>query len=345
MHPEWHDYLLARGATIVDGVVVGFDAAAASDPRTELICDLSHHAIISVSGTDADEFLQGQLTNDLRQLSEQCSQLSAWCSPKGRVLAIFRIIRREGKLYLLLPRDLLARVLQRLRMYILRADVQVDDASDEMVRFGIQGSAAQQALQDSCGDAPASDHQVRACGELSLVRVPGEVPRFEVIGPLPPAQALWEALASSVAAVAAQCWALGDILAGIPSIDADSSDQYLPQMLNLELLGSVSFDKGCYAGQEIVARTQHLGRLKRRMYGAHIVASPPPPQGTPIFDAGAPAKASVGKILIALPASGSDTAALVVLGIDHAQSVDLRIGDSGGPRLVLRPLPYLPLQP
>jgi folate-binding protein YgfZ len=207
------------------------------------IFDLRHFALISVHGDDAEDFLQGQLTNDVGEVTATRAQLSAWCSPKGRVLTCFLVFRHDGRLLLQLPDTLLEQTLKRLRMYVLRAKAILESADDSLARFGLVGEDAASCLRDLLGDLPEHADDVRRFEHVTIIRLRGGRPRYEIVG----AQLL-------------------DIEAGIANIGPDTSDSFVPQMINLDRIGGVSFTKGCYVGQEIVARTQHLGRIKRRMY-------------------------------------------------------------------------------
>ncbi len=232
--------------------------------------DLSHLGLIAVGGPEAVDFLQGQVSNDLRELSDSHSQLSSHCSAKGRMLANFRVLRIEESLFLVLPRSQKQTLLKRLRMFLLRAKATIDDASDALVCFGIVGNCADDALGELFGALPSGDNDITSAGAATLIRVPGAVPRYLFIGPAEQAQALWQRAAEQAVEANADLWALHDIRAGIPTVLPETSDAFVPQMVNMQLIDGVSFTKGCYTGQEVVARMQYLGKLKRRMYSAEV---------------------------------------------------------------------------
>src|SRR5688500_10410183 len=203
---------------------------------------LSRYGLLSVTGEDAREFLHAQLTNDIRNLRADRAVLAGWCSAKGRLLASFLVIPSPQGFLLQLARDLAAPVAKRLTMFVLRAKVKVADESERW---------AQDGLWDM--DSTAAD--VAWSGAVGTVRV-GER-RYLQLGPLE------EMLAASTARE--EEWALQEIRAGRPLISAATQDQFVPQMVNFEKLGAVDFQKGCYPGQEIVARAQYRGQVKRRM--------------------------------------------------------------------------------
>ncbi|NIQ25330.1 MAG: folate-binding protein, partial [Gammaproteobacteria bacterium] len=232
------------------------------------ICDLSHRALIAVEGEDAFSFLQGQLTCDMNEISGERSRLAAWCSPKGRVLALFRLLRLESGFLLELPKAQLETTLLRLSMYVLRARVSLEPVSDDFLQVGLAGGSASELIAKRYGSAPELPDQVATAGGNRIIRLRGDPPRFQFIGAAPDAKALWESAAGLLTPAGFAAWSLLGILAGVP--EEVGGDEHLPQMINLDVLEGLSFTKGCYVGQEIIARTHHLGRLKRRMY---VIAS------------------------------------------------------------------------
>jgi folate-binding protein YgfZ len=280
MNPDWQAFLSARGASIIDdggandGAATFPGASAEAEPGCALT-DLSHLGLLAVGGPEATDFLQGQVSNDVRELSDTHSQFSSHCSPKGRMLANFRLLRIEDSLFLVLPRAQVPTLHKRLKMFVLRAQVTVDDASDALVCFGITGTCTDAALSNLFGDLPTGDNDLRRAGDSALVRVGGAVPRYLYIGPTADARALWEAAAGAGAVEThPNLWALHDIRAGLPTVWPETADAFVPQMTNMQRIDGVSFHKGCYTGQEVVARMQYLGKLKRRMYLAEVSAAP-----------------------------------------------------------------------
>ncbi len=341
MDKKWREFLTDRGATIVEDQVACFDHSVPRPANTnDRIVDLSHRALIAVRGADAVRFLQGQLTSDVHEVSDRHTQLSAWCSPKGRVLAVLRVLARGPVIYLECPRDLCPSLIQRLRLYVLRAAVHIEDASDELVRVGVRGSAALRFLERDLGKLPRAVNDAALINQLSAVRIQAAPDRFELIGPSGPMRALWTSLEEVALPTTGDAWALADIEAGIPEIRSNTVDEYLPQMLNLDLIGGVSFTKGCYVGQEIVARTQHLGRLKRRMYRFHCDATDPPPPGAAIVGPARDEPKAVGRVLTAERDPGGGAEALVVMSMSDAGRQGLHVGSLQGTLVEPRPLPY-----
>lgn len=280
MNTDWQTYLDDSGAPA--------DIAGIGD-HPLLLSDLSQLGLIAAQGPDAANFLQGQFSNDVSEVSERHSQLNAYCSPKGRLLAVFTLFLRAGVYYLLLPQDILDAALKRLRMYVLRAQVTLSNASDRLIRIGVFGPDAVARVTALLGNPPSEDNEVAQIqhpdGLLTVLRLPGTVQRFVIIGELAGIKALWGALQPNALHVRADYWKLLNIRAGLPNIHTATMDTFVPQMVNLDLLGGLSFTKGCYPGQEIVARTHHLGSIKRRMVRAWTDAPDPPVPGDTLYTA------------------------------------------------------------
>ncbi|HEB77145.1 MAG TPA: folate-binding protein [Methylothermaceae bacterium] len=279
---------------------------------------------IAVAGADAFTFLQGQATCDMRQITPGRSRLGAFCNPQGRVVATFRILAQDEGYLLLLAADLLEPVIRRLQMYVLRAKVSIQTADVGLA--GIGGMAAR-----LFPDLPEEANTVTRIGELNWVRIADPEPRWLVVGDFPCVEQLRQRLAttSGIATMDESYWSLREIRSGIPTIHRATSEKFLPQMLNLELLGGVSFNKGCYTGQEVIARSQFRGQVKRRLYhlGGPLPHTPAP--GDPLVDQGN----SVGQVIDAAPA-GTFVEFLAVIRCDRAHSSTVRL--KAAPETALR---------
>ena len=300
------------------------------------ITDLSHFGLIRVSGTDSRTFLQGQLTNDINAVTPELAQLSSYCSPKGRMLGSFWIFQRGDDLFLQLPRDRLEAIRKRLQMFVMRSQVTLADASGELARFGLAGDCAQALLPF----APAAEKASLTRDELTVIRLPGDRPRFEVVGPPDALTGVWPQMLTRAEQTGAGFWSLMDIRAGIPNVFEDTVEAFVPQMANLQLIGGVSFTKGCYTGQEVVARMQYLGKLKRRMYRARVAEGQPPARGAAVFSPSCESGPGAGRIVDAAASPDGGYEVLAVLQISSADANDLHLGDIDGPPLQLMELPY-----
>jgi hypothetical protein len=334
----WIDFLRSRGASLEGATVSAFgdpggELAAARDDA--VACDLAPLSSLAIEGPDAAAFLQGQFTNDVDSLAAGASQFSAWCSPKGRVLTNF-LLRRSGAdaFEMLLPSALLEPVRKRLGMFVLRSKVTLSDVSHAAVRVGVGGPAATARVASAFGSAPVL-HRSLAIEGGALIALPG--PRFIALVAPERAEAAWSRL-SATRPAGFPCWQWLTLRAGVPVVTPPTQDQFIPQMLNLDALDGVSFRKGCYAGQEIVARTQYLGRLKERLVLVHVDGEPPP-VGTRLF-ARSFDDQPCGTVINAARAPGGGADLLAVAQTAALASGALRLGAADGAAASLLPLPY-----
>ncbi len=356
MNPTWQSYLLSRNAVIQDGRIVNYGNAAAelgSIRSGTVLADLSHFGLIHFSGDDAQSFLQGQLSCDVRAINPSAGSSAAlygsYCNPKGRMLASFLMWHDSGGYVMQLPPALRAAIQKRLSMYVLRAKVELADSSDALVRFGVAGSHAEALVREILGTVPGSALDVIHGQQGSVICLAQD--RFELIITPEHAPAAWERLSKNALPVGASCWDWLEIKAGIPVITAATQEQFVPQMVNLEAIGGVSFQKGCYPGQEIVARAQYLGKIKRRMFLANI--QPPPVlsavpatsvasvvAGDELFSTDMGEQSS-GMIVNAAsaPEGGFDVLAVIQTSSIEASKIHWKSPD--GPPLEIMPLPYL----
>jgi folate-binding protein YgfZ len=321
MKPEWKEILIDSGAEFDperEHEVASFGNVIRERRATlggTVICDLSHIGLIQAYGEETAAFLQGQFTNNIEEVSATHSQLTAYCTPKGRALATFRAFQRENTLYLTVACDLLEDTLKRLRMFVMRSKVTLEDGNDALVRFGISGNTAEEELTQALGGFPAEVDDVQLLKGITAIRIPGPSPRFELYGELDEMSKLWETLNVRCAPVGANSWRLLDILAGIPTVSLGTKEAYVPQMMNYELIGGVSFKKGCYTGQEVVARMHYLGAPKRRMYRIHFDTDDIPAPGTKLFTNTDDNEQSIGSIVMgaAHPDGGVETLAVILI--------------------------------
>lgn len=231
--------------------------------------DLSQDGLIRVSGTDAVAFLQGQLSTDVEKLTSTSSQFSSWSNAKGRVVTLLRIFRRGDDIYLSLPAAMLASVQKRLGMYVLRSKVKLEDASGALSRLGLVGSDAPGLLRQIGLEAPAVVDGMAETQGIQIIRLHGELPRYLMVGPADAIAALRQGLGSAGAQTGdADAWTLAKIQVGEPTVYPETSEHFVAQMLDLDKLGGIDFKKGCYIGQEVIARAHYRGAVKRHMVRA-----------------------------------------------------------------------------
>ena len=291
------------------------------------IAPISHLGVIRVQGDDAASFLHGQLTNDFALLDLHHARLAAFCSAKGRMQASFIGFKRaHDDILLVLSRDLLAQTLKRLSMFVLRAKAKLSDASADFHLLGLIGNAVPHSEQ-----APWA---LQAGGDTHIVHL------YPAAGQ---ARALWIAPASTAApttTLTAAQWLWSEVASGVATVSQPVYELFVPQMLNYESIGGVNFKKGCYPGQEVVARSQFRGTLKRRAFIVHAEAQLQ--AGTEVF-ATSDAEQAAGTVVQAAPAPQGGWEAIISMQISAAPEA-LMAGSATGSPLTILPLPYTLLE-
>jgi folate-binding protein YgfZ len=339
MNSSWRTAIEQSDGQVCEDGSVAFgeiaDGLAAAQAGT-VVAPLTDIGLIRVSGEDATAFLQNLLTNDTQRQRADQAQYNALCSAKGRMLANF-IEWREGPDYLLqLSRDLHAPILKKLSMFVLRSKVNLSDAGDDYCVMGVAGGDADTVVE-TLGASLQSPMSVAPFADGTVIRL--DERRYQVVARPRAAAAVWQRLATRARAVGTEVWHWLDIVAGIPRITGRTQEEFVPQMANFELIGGVSFKKGCYPGQEIVARTQYLGKLKRRMYLANMNAPDIPQAGDQLYSPDLPEQ-SCGMVVNAAPAPGGGSDLLAVIQMTSADGGDVHLGSADGPRLHFKSLPY-----
>ncbi|MDI3394828.1 folate-binding protein YgfZ [Pseudomonas sp. V98_8] len=296
-------------------------------------CTLSHEGVLAVRGADAGKFLQGQLTCNLNYLSDTRASLGARCTQKGRMQSSFRILLEGDGVLLAMASGLLEPQLADLKKYAVFSKSKLTDESAAWVRFGIE--QGDEALKNLGLELPEdTDSVVRHDGLIAIRVSPG---RAELWVAADQADDIKGKLSAQLSEGELNQWLLGQVRAGIGQVMPSTRELFIPQMLNLQAVGGVSFKKGCYTGQEIVARMQYLGKLKRRLYRLQLVADELPEPGTQLF---APSHgSSIGEVVLAANAAGH-IELLAVLQAEAAEGGDIHLGALDGPALHLLDLPY-----
>jgi folate-binding protein YgfZ len=347
--PAWNAeaverFALAVGARIATDpygptLAVGADAL----PPGAFVAPLAELGVLSVSGEDATRFLHAQLTNDVEHLVPGTARWGGYCSAKGRLMSTFRYWRDDAAILLGVARPLAPSLARRLSMFVLRAKARVVDASDGHALFGLSGEVPAQAAAAAFGlEVPTAEGSASAAGAhlVGLPPMPPDEagaparPRWLLAVPADDAARAWAALTDAAPAVGGAAWRRTEVLAGIPRIVPGTFEQFVPQMLNFESVDGVDFRKGCYPGQEVVARSQYLGKLKRRMFAAHGEGPEPAPGGDVASSGGGE---PCGQVVLAAPdgAGGFD-----LLFESQVAAVEAGPVYAGGTLLAPRPLPY-----
>ncbi len=342
MNSAWQTFLCNHRAVIENNRVIHFGNSATElqDTRTAtVITDLSHYSLLRFSGEDTKTFLQSQLTCDIREINPHRAQYGSYCTPKGRILATFLLWQQGNDFLMQLPTSLAAAIQKRLSMYVLRAKVTLTDASDDWIRIGIAGPHAAALTDTITGTSSGFNQSLQVMHEKEISILYLSQQHIELITTPGNAPELWNRLNQHATAAGAGCWDWLTITTGIPVILPETQEIFLPQMINLDAVGGVSFKKGCYPGQEIVARTQYLGKLKRRMFLAHIDTVQTITAGDALYSSDMADQSSGNIVNAALsPHGGFD-----VLAVIQQSSVDacrIHWQSLQGPTLEISPLPY-----
>lgn len=327
MNEGWRAFLMEQGAKTVTDESVCFDGSG-KDKSTipaGFITPLPGLTLLEITGKDAASFLHGQLTSDLNALISGGHQLSAWCNAKGRVIATFYIYRLKDSYLILLPASLADKFRQRLQMYILRSEVSIHQLEGNHVMIGIHGEGLVKGLVPNSDSASIYD-------SIYFLPLPEpSTPRLIAAGPAEKIQALWKRLTASVTAVDSDYWHLLDIEAVIPWLSESTSERFLPQELNLEQLGGLSYDKGCYPGQEVIARVHYRGKVKQQLLRASVAGDPRPAAGTPLY--GEETEQELGTVLHAVPLTAGTYSLLAVANVDYALNKPVHLQKRDGPVL------------
>lgn len=326
---NWPDFLPQPAVTFDDMTTANF------------ISPLSDLGLIALHGEEAVSFLHNQITNDVAHLDHAQARLAGYCSPKGRLLATFLMWRSGDNILLQLPRSLQATIQKRLQMFVLRSQVKLIDVSDSHVMFGLVGHAVATTLVPWFTAVPTVPYAKIDNNNGSLIRVSDAngIPRYQWITTADVAIAAWPTLIQSLQPVASCAWRLTDIQAGIAHITLPTQEQFVPQMINFEVVGGVNFKKGCYPGQEIVARSQYLGKIKRRAVIATIDAIDVA-AATDVFSSTDPGQ-PCGMIINAERSAPNTSTCLLEIKLAALENGTIHLGTINGPQLYFQPLPYV----
>ncbi|MFK3737734.1 YgfZ/GcvT domain-containing protein [Massilia sp. TN1-12] len=343
---DWIDHLSAQGARFHPeraGEIDDFgNVLTPADLAGGFVAAVTDLGLIAVAGEDAAGFLHNQLTNDVEHLGQADVRLAGYCTPKGRLQATFLAWRDADAVWLQLPRAIQAPLQKRLSMFVLRAKAKLRDATGEPDRVAVLGLGGERAgaalgmLVDALPSAPYTRTEGAFGTVLRLADAFG-APRYLWLTSTSSAVAALPALRLALAFGGNAAWELSGIHAGVPQVTQPTQEQFVPQMINYELVGGVNFKKGCYPGQEIVARSQYLGKLKRRMALATLDNAAARP-GDEVFAADDPDQ-PCGMIVNAAPNGQGGADVLVEIKL-AALDGEVRHGAAGGTPLRFAPLPY-----
>ncbi|MCO1334938.1 folate-binding protein [Microbulbifer sp. OS29] len=334
---QWQDFLSGEGA-IWEDAKAHFPLTSREDPQSLHLLDLGPIGTIAINGPDSQKFLQGQLTCDLVNLPNNHSTLGAHCNPKGRMISAFSALKlSQSEFILRLPRNLAPIAQQALAKYAVFFKTELRDASNETHWLGLQGRGVAERAAKLLGFEQPSAGEIRVfefAGERCMAQCVSEV-QLALLVPTSQAQQMWQKLSPESEATGYDRWQKRQIEAGIPQVDAATTEMFIPQMTNLHLLGGVSFKKGCYTGQEVVARMQFRGAAKRRLYRASCASGDLPSAGLEVYGDG---EQSIGNLVEACHSKEGIQllAVLTIAKVAAGQTLHLK----DGRHLEILELPY-----
>lgn len=334
MNTTWLEFLAAAGASENIENFGGGAAEIAAAANETIIAPLTDQGLIRITGEEAASFLHNLLTNDVSGIAAGAWRRAGFCTPKGRLLADFRIWHEGSDLLLALSADIQPAMLKKLSMYVLRAKAKLTDANGERVLVGVSGPNAVELLTGLGTTAPEAGRTAAFATGTALGLGNN---RYLLALQADQAQAVWQQLTTKAKPVGLAAWRWTDVAAGDPRIVAATQEQFIPQMINYVQVGGLSFKKGCYPGQEIVARTQYLGKIKRQMIRARLDVTAAPGDALYAPETG---EQSCGNVVLAAPSPKGGTEILAVAQTSCVEAGELHVGALTGPALGLLSLPY-----
>jgi tRNA-modifying protein YgfZ len=312
MNQLWKDFLLSKQASFKGEYRIVFPTQQSE--QASCLYPIAHLSVLSVAGKDAATLLQGQITCNVNDISEHKASFGAMCNAKGRVITTFLLLKKEQGFLLILPTVLLELVKKRLQMYVLRSVVTLTDCSDTLCLLGLS----------TAGELQGKQFEVNV-QDVIAINLSSVTNRQLIVAEPEQAIAVYARyLGQGFQPTNSDSWCYLDIMLGIPWLAPESSEEFIPQMLNLDKLSGISFNKGCYTGQEVVARTHYLGKNKRAMFVAECNLAIAPAINTPIFDDNLDTNQIVGHVLTAQYYQGN-CKILVVLQLSDTHNYKLRL--------------------
>lgn len=276
---------------------------------------LDQVSLIEVQGEDHIEFLQGQLTQDIKLLTQGQAKFAGFCNPKGRLLAFMLAYGYHNAIHIQIGKSIEESILKRLRMYVLRSKVSIQSLSDQFTQIGFLGS---EALTKININAPQNFLEITASHDVIIMRISKDTERYQLIGKNLAVDALIKLALSEYTPMSIDEWNNASILDGIPEVFPSTQEAFIPQSLNMDLIDGVNFKKGCYTGQEIVARTHYLGKVKRRMYRVSVESQDNLIPGDLILNE---KKEEVGQLVRSAKENSKKINALIELRVDQVRGV------------------------
>ena len=339
---DWHNFLQQQGATRNDAGEWSFgksDQSSSKLAADNILCYLPYQSLLAVTGPDSVKFLQGQLTCDCREIQPDNTALGAHCTAKGRMVSSFRMGCLNSEHFLLrMHHSIVEKTRLSLGKYIVFSKAELYDYSEQWVVLGVAGEHSKAALNKLYPTLPDAKNRCIQGDDALVIQLDEVGKRFEIWCTTKQAPDIWQTLNGQLQAVDESIWKLIDIEQGLGAVELATAEEFIPQMLNLQIVGGISFKKGCYTGQEIVARMQYLGKLKRHMYRLSGESAELPLPGTTLFSVNN--EQSVGNVVNAVMTAPNQFQLLAVITEKAVEENNLHLGSQSGPILQLLSLPY-----
>lgn len=354
MHQQWLAFLDAEGGIFSQGRLLHFGhliQELTSLETQDCLTDLSGLGFLRISGNDAKTFLQGQITYNLNQIIPGKMHLAAHCNQKGRMQSLFSIFIENNSnenpaYYLKMPHNMVALAEQNFKKFAIFSKVVIENVTSKICGLGLYGPNASALLASICQTESIPSMEVDNCltidinqGSVIICKLPGRHQRYELFGSIVTIQALWLELKKACQLVSPQGWELLDIRAGLPTVYPETIDEILPHYANLSILNGISYDKGCYIGQEIIARMQYRGKIKKHMYRTSIQTDEKAPSPGNVLCV--PTHSDPLGIVVRANTTGSTAfECLVIIDDQFANFENVHLHSVDGPKFHHLALPY-----
>jgi folate-binding protein YgfZ len=349
LDPKWLAFLDAQNAQVDEsGKISTFGQGELERfliKNGPVLTSLTHQTLIKVTGSEVETFLQGQLSNDIKDVTDTQAQLSAFCDPLGQVLALFLIFKYQGDLYLNFDGALKEPILKRLRMFVLRSDVQFTEVDDSLIQIGFAGEFGDLDIQRRLSTKVKAVYEtgyidIEGMRDVCVVKVPGPYHRYALFGPAEQMIEAWKSLRSNADVTNSYDWNLLNIAAGIPEVNAETTAKFVAQFLNLDKLEAINFKKGCFPGQEIIARMHYRGKVTKRMFRIRFEEILDLKAGEALILKAANGKSHKLTVINANPDIFNGTLCLAVGTLKSLEAVEGDLVTESGLTATLEPLPY-----
>ena len=349
LDPIWSDFLNTLNAEFDEsGKISTFGLAELERfliKNGPVLTSLTHQALVKVTGSEAKSFLQGQLTNDLNDVSETQAQFSAYCDPQGNVLANFLVFLYQDNYYLSFDDSVGEAILKRLQMFIMRADVQVEDVSDQLIHIGFAGEFGDLDVQRRLSTKVKETFECGMIGveemkDILVVKVPGPYHKYSLFGPATQMMEAWKSIKNNSDLTNNHDWQLLDIAAGVPTITSEVSGKFVAQFFNLDKFDAINFKKGCFPGQEVIARMHYRGKVTKRMLRLHLDEAADFTAGDQLMLTDSNDRSHKMTVINSRPDVLNGTLCLAITSLKPLESVEGDLTTETGGKVSIEPLPY-----